>query len=178
MSIPCRLSAVLLFFTSCLAAHADAFTFNFSGSGQAAIGTLIANPTANPGKFLISSISGAVTGTPSDRAIANLLPPGTYNGNDNLLEPSGIGLIADTFGFSFLLVNGVSVNLFTFKGVPGLPIPAGQYLSRSDVPNASFLMTTWQIVPVPTPEPASWLLLTTGGLGVLGAMRGRWVRGI
>ena len=128
----------------------------------------MANATGNPGEFLITSITGTLTGSP----IVSLLPAspavGSYDGNDNLLETAMTSLVPDGNGFSLLLSSGVTVNIFTAT----FPT-AGQFLQRSDNPNADYLWTSFQITPVPSavPEPASWLLLATGGASLFGMRR-------
>ena len=166
MNLPLRFFAVLLTLGSCLAARADLFTFAFSGQGQSAAGSLVANSTGTPGQFLITSISGTLTGV----TIAGLLAPGTFGGNDNLLLSNGGNYIPDAAGFSFGLIDGVQANVFTFTTPP---FAGQQFLRRSD--GSLSQMTSFQITPAPVPEPSSWMLLGTAALGMMGTVRRRFL---
>ena len=157
-----RTLATLIILSSAAIAHADLFTFNFSGTGQSASGSLTANPTGTAGQFLITSISGTLTGV----NIATLLAPGTFVGNDNFLMFNGSTFIPDGAGFSFSLSNGVLVNVFTFT-LP--PLAGQQFITRSDGGQAQ--MTTFQITPTAVPEASSFLLLGPGLAGLAQAAR-------
>ena len=107
-------STILAFMTAMLtvvggAAQASViFNFSYSatdGSGVAASGTLTTTPTATPGEYLITSIDGIRDGGFS----MTLLPPGSFDSNDNLLFATSPFL--DEGGFSFVS-NNMDFNVY------------------------------------------------------------------
>ncbi len=160
------LLVLLAMSTANLAAHADTFRLDFSGSGEAGSVLLTASTTATVGTFLISSASGSIDG-----ASVSMLPPNTYPSvgpNDNLLFfPLTAGLASfDTNGVSFLLANGTDYNLYQ---------QAGQYFATQGPQRSVTNIDTVAVTRASavTPEPGTLLLLGTGLLTLSGAVRRR-----
>ncbi len=165
-----------------VAARADSFnmtfgtpTSSFSGSGVLTTGTMVA-----PMEYTIKSITGVVDTEPGSASslIESILAPGIFptptNGgsfpaNDNILfVTNGTGILTE-YGLSFLLGDGAQINLYQDGG------GAGALMKPDSGMNVSEAMPI-TITAVPTPEPSSLALLSTGLLAVAGLAKRRLLR--
>lgn len=164
-------------------ALADTFNFSFGNSGDSFYGSGVLTGTSNgDGSFTITNVTGATTynflGTHNE-TIAGILAPGTFpvgflqTPNDNILYyPASYGFLNTYFdlgGLSYSLSNGTDVNLYfsngefygkTFNG-QSYGLPAGERIQ----------ITQTSTDPSPVPEPNTLMLLSTGVLGMAGAIR-------
>lgn len=159
-----------------LAAHADTFDFSFGTAANTFSGSgVLTGNLISPDEYQIIGVTGT-TNTGTNRTISNILAPGAFptltNGgtppsNDNLLfvSASGVGSF-DEGGLSYELGNGAQINLF--NQFDELLERAGGVLVTEDVP-----ITITAVTSV-TPEPSTFLLLTTGLLGMAGVIRKRF----
>lgn len=151
------------------AAQALVFTFSYSaGAGfLSASGTLTTtdlDPVTN--KYTVIGISGTRTldegAGPVTSTINSLLAPGTYGGNDNLLNASSPFFSAD--GISFTVgASNESVNLFYQSSI-------SRYREVTDslgsVNTTTFVITQQASVPEPSDIGGLAILLGMGGLMV------------
>jgi hypothetical protein len=145
-----------------LPAAARAATFDFtatgSGGGFSGSGVFIATPDGG-GEYTITGISGTF--------IDALVPPGGFNGNDNLLFPFSSTLV-DAQGFAFTATQ--TTTDFTVDIFSSGPGTYDAYLLDNDGFSET-IPVTFSVTVVP--EPSNWLLLGTGILGLAGMSRRR-----
>jgi PEP-CTERM motif-containing protein len=160
--------ASLLLFTAIAEpnAQADSFTFTIGGPDSGS-GTLTTNALSG-GSYLVTGITGTFDGS----AIASLLAPGGFAGNDNLLFPTSPQL--DGVGLSFQTTNGDVWNIECFSAAitPCFqPIVYVVFLDVGGIPVAQSGPFTFDATrAVTTPEPSSIGLMLVG-IGFLLVMR-------
>ena len=147
--------------------QATQFDFNFNYSFPVSGGTthVTASGILTTGPldpvamdYTITGITGSRTVSGVTDAIASLLPPSSFDGNDNLLFPTSPFL--DGNGFSFLLATGGGndgkgdVNVFYNSTL-------GAYTEASPkVGFGSFTVTPVSAIPEPAPPTAAILAIT------------------
>lgn len=119
-----------------LTASATSYTASGSGDGYSGSGTITASSQAD-GSYLITGLSG--TGFDS------LFAPGGFNGNDNLLFPTGSDYV-DASGFSFTVTEGEDTdNVDIFLGSSGY-----EAYIVDEGGNAETIPVTFSLTPVVT----------------------------
>ena len=148
-------------------AGAATLTFDWTLTGPAA--SLGGVPAPGSGTLVVttgttSDTITSITGTLGTFTITGLLAPGTLEGNDNLLYPSGTAPL-DTTGFA-VSTSGGNISILS-QFAEGSP-PSGN--AYEEIGAAGFGVGTFAITPAPVPLPSSvWMLvLGLGGLGLAG----------
>jgi hypothetical protein len=148
-------------------ASASTLTFDWTLTGPAA--SLGGLPAPGSGTLVVttgttSDTITSITGTLGTFTITGLLAPGTLEGNDNLLYPSGTAPL-DTNGFAVSTSGG---NISILSQFPEGTPPSGN--AYEEIGAAGFGVGTFAITAAPVPLPASvWMLvLGLGGLGLAG----------
>lgn len=179
-------------------ATADTFDWTLTGVDYGS-GTITATPTAVSGEYLITGMTGTITGYLFGTAtIEGVVPQYTWpsptdpaDSNDNLLYyPASIASTAPPYqtANSYLDINGVSFYLNSvgtctnaptdpcfnlYYGSDYTPTPANtgyNLLYPNDTGND--LLTDFTVTPASvTPEPGSFVLLGTGAAGMIGMIR-------
>jgi hypothetical protein len=90
-------------------AHADLFDWSYTGTGISGSGTITATflNSTNGGTFQVTHMTGTANGT----TIVDVLPPGGYSFNDNLLFPNASAEL-DFAGLAFTVAGGMAFNLY------------------------------------------------------------------
>lgn len=183
--LPSLLCALTLLCTA--AAHAASTTFNFSFTGTySGSGTLTATPTATANQYLVTGISGAITGPTTggvtySSTLGTVLAPGTYPTfapptNDNLLTLATGSPFFDFSGVAFTDQSGMFYDLYLIGGSTYGEVASNSLDAQQG--DISDVLTSLSITPstpavAVTPEPSSFLLLGTGVLGAAGTLRRR-----
>jgi hypothetical protein len=145
---------------------ADEFSFDFDSPGNVSVvGFIFTTDTLNVlGNFDVTGITGTVNGAPIGSLLPNPNQPFVFNapnGNlwDNNLSPAAPFVTTNGIGFNF-----EGDQLVLFSGVTGAPLSEGLFSQNL---GESFIGT---LSVEPVPEPAPWMLVLSGLLG-LGAIR-------
>lgn len=165
----------------CTSALAADMNFSFAGSVFSASGNFTYIPTATPGQFLGTGVTGTAVDRGVPVTITGVAPINGFAGNDNLFFTGAAaatgGRPFDFNGFAFTLSNGDAINLYSALA-PGsttnvidfeiLGVFANGLRLAADESSPITISST---PPAVTPEPASLALLGTGALGVFGLLR-------
>lgn len=127
--------------------------FEYTGGG-----TITATTTGTPGVDLITGISGEVNGSS-----VTLLAANTFEGNDNLLYPTGVTATNPTVlsgnGLAFAIGAG-DIDIFSFGG-------NGTGNAYGEFSPGGFGVGTFSVTPVSaTPLPPTWTMMVLGILGL------------
>ena len=171
------LGSVAIAFLSSSCAHADTFSFSFSGSNFSGSGYFDATEIGTTGSYNIYSVYGGsvIDVGMTSSAIIGILGVNAFQNNDNvLIYPGTFGYYGDTYfsqnGVSFSLADGSDVNLndaSLFGNAVSGPTQGGDITELALVnvgPPSS-----------PVPEPSSLAVLGTGVLAAVGAIQRRLV---
>ena len=155
-------------------AAADSFDWTYQGTMVNFLGAIL-----DSGSGELTATNGVITGlsgTFNGLAIAGLLPPGAFVGNDNLLLIPPAPLFLTQGGFSFLDSAGTQFNIYLVLGSQCTCGPSGcvcvpdnVYGSISDtgINNDVGNFTLTPAIATPEPTVVAMLLSAVLGFGVL-----------
>jgi hypothetical protein len=156
------------------AAHADTFSFDFSGFLFSGSGTFTATEVGHSDRYDITSVTGIVTDGAGTSDIKSLLGDNKFQDNDNVLIYPGNGFFQGKFfdsdGVSFSLDDGNDVNL---NDTLGFEFAVGGPAKGSDFTEFDIIDVDKNGSDPAVPEPSSLALFGTGILGLAGAVRRR-----
>jgi hypothetical protein len=154
--------------------------FHFTGSGTITV-------TTGTSSDLVTQITGTVTDGFVTDPITGLAPPGTLNGNDNLLFPIGTMFSGppistspyasvsnlDTHGVAFTVAAG-TIDVFGFFAPNTMPAPNPSNNNYGEFSPDGFGVGHFTVTPVPAPIAGAGLpSLILACCGLLGCWRRR-----
>jgi hypothetical protein len=166
-------------------ANASVFSFSFSGPVVSGSGTFTATLDVTNAFYNVTGASGSITDIDPASSVPGV--PGTFsilnvNGSSNpsfstsnrLYFPAGpntdqgysnVSSYLDTGGITFLMTNGMFVNLFSLSNAYGLANsiddPSG---TGPAAPPVNEVIDSFQVTAVP--EPATWAMMILGFAGI------------